>query len=90
MGLAEDAFLVASEPYGLVEETSRYLRMDGETTGGDPIADGLLDSLALEQLIAFAEEQYDVMFEDEYLVAENFTDLKAVAGLVESKISANA
>ncbi|MFP5317313.1 MAG: SIS domain-containing protein [Acidimicrobiia bacterium] len=30
VGLAEDAFLVASEPYGLVEETSRYLRMDGE------------------------------------------------------------
>jgi glucosamine--fructose-6-phosphate aminotransferase (isomerizing) len=34
VGLAEDAFVVASEPYGLVEETSRYLRMDGETPGG--------------------------------------------------------
>ena len=34
IGLAEDAFVVASEPYGLVEETSRYLRMDGETPGG--------------------------------------------------------
>ena len=31
IGLAEDAFLVASEPYGVVEETDRYLRMDGET-----------------------------------------------------------
>src|SRR4029077_8830387 len=31
VGLAEDAFVVASEPYGLVEETSTYLRMDGET-----------------------------------------------------------
>lgn len=31
IGLAEDAFVVASEPYGLVEETPRYLRMDGET-----------------------------------------------------------
>ena len=38
VGLAEDAFVVASEPYGLVEETSRYLRMDGETApeGGGP------------------------------------------------------
>ncbi|GAC1314814.1 MAG: hypothetical protein NVSMB12_08770 [Acidimicrobiales bacterium] len=35
VGLAEDAFLVASEPYGLVEETSRYIRMDGEGTGGE-------------------------------------------------------
>jgi glucosamine--fructose-6-phosphate aminotransferase (isomerizing) len=31
VGLVEDAFMVASEPYGLVEETSTYLRMDGET-----------------------------------------------------------
>jgi len=30
VGLAEDAFVVASEPYGLVEETARYVRMDGE------------------------------------------------------------
>jgi glucosamine--fructose-6-phosphate aminotransferase (isomerizing) len=34
VGLAEDAFVVASEPYGLVEEAQRYLRMDGETAMG--------------------------------------------------------
>ncbi len=36
VGFAEDAFIVASEAYGLVQETSSYLRMDGETnhTGG--------------------------------------------------------
>ncbi len=31
VGLAEDMFVVASEPYGVVEETARYVRMDGET-----------------------------------------------------------
>ncbi|MCB1249717.1 MAG: SIS domain-containing protein [Acidimicrobiales bacterium] len=31
IGLAEDLFIVASEPYGVVEETDTYLRMDGET-----------------------------------------------------------
>jgi len=31
VGLAEDLFIVASEPYGVVEETPYYLRMDGET-----------------------------------------------------------
>ncbi|MEI8238941.1 MAG: SIS domain-containing protein, partial [Actinomycetota bacterium] len=31
VGLAEDLFLVASEPYGVVEETMHYLRVDGET-----------------------------------------------------------
>ncbi len=31
VGVAEDAFIVASEPYGVVEETRTYLRLDGET-----------------------------------------------------------
>lgn len=31
VGLTDDAYIVASEPYGLVEETTTYLRMDGET-----------------------------------------------------------
>ncbi len=36
VGMAEDCFIVASEPYGVVEETSTYLRMDGEGTNGIP------------------------------------------------------
>ncbi len=31
VGLGEDVFIVASEPYGMVEETARYVRLDGET-----------------------------------------------------------
>ena len=31
IGLAEDVYIVASEPYGLVEETRNFVRMDGET-----------------------------------------------------------
>ena len=34
VGLADDTFIVASEPYGVVEETSEYLRMDGEAVAG--------------------------------------------------------
>ncbi|MEE2768428.1 MAG: SIS domain-containing protein [Actinomycetota bacterium] len=30
VGMAEDAYVVASEPYGVVELTDRYLRIDGE------------------------------------------------------------
>jgi glucosamine--fructose-6-phosphate aminotransferase (isomerizing) len=33
VGIADDTYIVASEPYGVVEETARYLRMDGETPG---------------------------------------------------------
>ncbi len=31
VGLAEDCFVVASEPYGVVEDSDVYFRMDGET-----------------------------------------------------------
>ena len=33
VGLADDAYIVASEPYGVVEETDSYLRLDGEHGG---------------------------------------------------------
>ena len=33
VGITESGYLVASEPYGLVEETDRYLRLDGENGG---------------------------------------------------------
>ena len=39
IGTAEDAYVVASEPYGLVEQSSRYLRMDGETPSDPNNAD---------------------------------------------------
>jgi len=31
VGLDDDLFIVASEPYGVVEDATRYLRLDGET-----------------------------------------------------------
>ena len=30
IGLAEDAYIIASEPYGVVEDTPMYLRLDGD------------------------------------------------------------
>jgi glucosamine--fructose-6-phosphate aminotransferase (isomerizing) len=42
VGMAEDTFVVASEPYGVVEECDNYLRLDGETMldPGDPTTQG--------------------------------------------------
>ena len=42
IGFADEAFVVASEPYGVVEETARYLRMDGESVpaGANPATGG--------------------------------------------------
>ena len=40
IGLADDCYVVASEPYGVVEETSKYVRMDGEQGGEIVVLDG--------------------------------------------------
>jgi acyl carrier protein len=59
--------------------------MEGQPKEGDPVSDGKLDSLALEQVIGFIEDTYDVAFTDDELVEENFTSIEAVAALVETK-----
>lgn len=40
IGLGDDCYVVASEPYGVVEETARYVRMDGEHGGEIVVLDG--------------------------------------------------
>ena len=62
--------------------------MEGQPAEGDPIADGKLDSLAMEQVIGFIEDRYNVTFADDELVLENFVDLATVSALVERKRAA--
>ncbi|MGH9055019.1 MAG: SIS domain-containing protein [Acidimicrobiales bacterium] len=56
IGLAEHAFVVASEPYGLVEETRSYVRMDGESTGGQAVS---LDRRHAGTLHGMTRSRYD-------------------------------
>ena len=61
VGLADDTFVVASEPYGVVEETSRYLRVDGESASpsgsrGQVI---VLDAAAAGDLAGVRRMAYD-------------------------------
>ncbi|MEO6570912.1 MAG: SIS domain-containing protein, partial [Ilumatobacteraceae bacterium] len=55
IGLADDCFIVASEPYGLVEETNRYLRLDGEH-GGEIV---VLDAASAGELEGIRRLGYD-------------------------------
>ena len=50
IGLAEDRFIVASEPYGTVEETMHYVRLDGESPRkeGDPNSRGQVVRLRVD------------------------------------------
>ena len=44
-----------------------------------------LDSLAVEQLVGFLEDEFDVEFDDDDIVLENFKSLGALADLVDRK-----
>jgi acyl carrier protein len=59
--------------------------LDGHSLEGDPLEQGILDSLAVELLIDFVQTKYGVEFEDEELVAENFASLDQVAVLIEAR-----
>lgn len=65
VGATEDAFVVASEPYGVIEECQRYLRMDGETPGNpqNPSASRgqivVLDRAAAGELAGITRCAYD-------------------------------
>ncbi len=70
IGLAEDAFVVASEPYGLVEETNRYLRMDGEK-GGQVVRCSLSGAGTLAGITRWLYDGTEVpVSESEVIVAE--------------------
>jgi acyl carrier protein len=60
--------------------------VEGRATSGDPLEEGLLDSLEREQLIAFLEQRFGLVFEDDDLVSENFSSLGRVAELVDAKL----
>jgi acyl carrier protein len=64
--------------------------MEGQPAEGDPVAEGKLDSLAMEQVIGFIEDTYGITFSDEELVIDNFRSIGTVAELVERKRAAAA
>ena len=54
-------------------------------TDEDALAAGLLDSLAIEELIGFLEDSFSIEFDDDELDAVNFSSIDAVAALVDRK-----
>jgi glucosamine--fructose-6-phosphate aminotransferase (isomerizing) len=77
IGLAEDAFIVASEPYGLVEETAAYVRLDGETPADPDRADATRGQLAvLDTARAGALDGIELLAYDGTLVALTDADVQ--------------
>jgi acyl carrier protein len=53
--------------------------------GSDPLADQAIDSLAVEQIVEFVDEEYGVVISDSEMVARNFETLGALATLIVTR-----
>lgn len=49
------------------------------------ISSGILDSLALLQLVEFIDEEFGASIEDEELLPENFQTINDIAALIQRK-----
>jgi acyl carrier protein len=80
-----------------VEETIRAFILDDVLEGSQmqiapdqPLFGGVLDSMALVQLVDFLEERYHFRIDASELVDENFGSLRLLAAYVLSKRAASA
>ena len=57
--------------------------LEDATPGSDPLAAGMLDSLSVEVLIAWLEDEISLDHRD--VVAENFASVGALSAVVDAK-----
>jgi acyl carrier protein len=75
----------------VVERIRDYIREEfllGDTTreitDETPLLDGILDSLALSQLVGFIEDEFDVTIDDADITSQNFKSVADIGRLVRS------
>jgi acyl carrier protein len=59
--------------------------LDDPIEPGDPLENGALDSLAVEQLITYLWEAFGVTFRDEEVIEKNFSSVARLAEVVDGK-----
>ena len=78
----------------IAEEIKRFLLEDPEiafpardlAAGQSLLSSGLIDSLAVLDIIAFLESRFGIQFEPEDLTGENFDRISSMAALVRSRM----
>ena len=59
--------------------------LDEQSDHRDLLAEGLIDSMAVMELVAHIEETFDVVVEDEEIIADNFRSVQSMACYVVQK-----
>jgi len=49
------------------------------------VENGVIDSMAIVQLLSFIEDSFEISIEDEELIPENFETINAIYSLIQQK-----
>jgi acyl carrier protein len=63
------------------------LDADAQIDDDSPLLDGILDSLALMQLVAYLEEEFDTEIDDTEVTAENFRTIADIERLISGRLA---
>ena len=69
----------------ILEEIALGRELESIDPDEDLLARGVIDSLAVTQLVAFLEERYSIRITDDELVPDNFRSLACMEAFVERK-----
>ena len=61
---------------------------DSVSNSDNLFSSGLLDSLAIHEMVGFLEDEFDLEFSDADLAVDNFASVDAMVATVETKQSA--
>lgn len=65
-----------------------WLRSEDNVLESDSLLEkGVIDSMAMVELVAFIEQAYNIRIRDEELMPENFDSLSCIAAYIQSKQS---
>lgn len=70
-----------------IKEEVLFEDRDAKLTDDTPLLEGIMDSLALMQLVAFLEEEFDVEIDDAEMTADNFRTVGDIDDLVQQKVT---
>ncbi len=74
----------------LLEDPNLRLQAQGLNADQSLLSSGLIDSLAVLDIIAFLESRFGIQFEPEDLTGENFDRISSMAALVRLRIGGNS
>jgi acyl carrier protein len=77
---------VADKITGFIKEEV-VLDTDASLNNDAPLLEGILDSMALMQLVAFLEEEFDIEIDDTEVTAENFRTIGDIERLVGGRLT---